>query len=258
MTGLVVVVVIAAVIVSGLLLTGVRVLREYERGVVFRLGRLVGVKGPGLILLIPLFDKMVKVGLRTVTLNVPSQEVITRDNVPARVNAVAYFRVLNASDAIVEVENYMMATSQIAQTTLRSVVGQVDLDHVLAEREKVNTELQRIIDEQTGPWGIKVTTVELKDVEIPENMQRAIAAQAEAERTRRAKVIAAEGEFQASKQLTEAAKVIGGHPVALQLRYLQTLIEIAGEGNTTTVFPFPMDLVKPLIALGALPDTSKG
>ncbi len=229
------------------LASAIRVLREYERGVVFRLGRLVGQKGPGLILLIPVVDKMVRVDQRTVTLNIPPQEVITRDNVPASVNAVAYFRVVNPVNSIVQVENFLVATSQIAQTTLRSVLGKAELDELLAEREKLNEELQQIIDDQTEPWGIKVTTVEIKDVEIPEQMQRAMARQAEAERERRAKIIAAEGEFQASEKLGKAADVISRNPVTIQLRYLQTLIEIGSENNTTTIFPLPLDMIKPFI-----------
>jgi regulator of protease activity HflC (stomatin/prohibitin superfamily) len=221
----------------------VRVLREYERGVVFRLGRLIGQKGPGLILLIPVIDRMVRVDLRTVTLNIPPQEVITRDNVPARVNAVAYFRVIDPNNAIVEVENFLLATSQIAQTTLRSVLGKADLDQLLAERERLNEDLQKVIDEQTEPWGIKVTTVEIKDVEIPEQMQRAIARQAEAERERRAKIIAAEGEYQAAEKLTDAADIISRNPAALQLRYLQTLLEMGVNQNTTIVFPLPIELM---------------
>jgi regulator of protease activity HflC (stomatin/prohibitin superfamily) len=229
------------------LASALRVLREYERGVIFRLGRLIGQKGPGLIVLIPVIDKMVRVDLRTVTLNIPPQEVITRDNVPASVNAVCYFRVVNASDAIVQVENYLLATSQIAQTTLRAVLGRAELDTLLAERDRLNDELQRIIDDQTEPWGIKVTTVEIKDVEIPQTMQRAMARQAEAERERRAKIIAAEGEFQAADKLSQAAAMIGRHPVAIQLRFLQTLLEVGSERNSTTIFPVPIDLFKPFI-----------
>ncbi len=247
MTALVVAIAILAFFLLIVLASAVRVLREYERGVVFRLGRLIGQKGPGLILLIPVIDKIVRVDQRTVTLNIPPQEVITRDNVPASVNAVAYFRVVNPTDSIVQVENFLVATSQIAQTTLRSVLGKAELDELLAEREKLNEELQRIIDEQTEPWGIKVTTVEIKDVEIPEQMQRAMARQAEAERERRAKIIAAKGEFQASEKLSEAADVISRNPVTIQLRYLQTLIEIGSENNTTTIFPLPMDMIKPFI-----------
>jgi regulator of protease activity HflC (stomatin/prohibitin superfamily) len=250
------VVVFFAIIV---LASAIRVLREYERGVIFRLGRLIGQKGPGLILLIPIIDRMVRVDLRTVTLNIPPQEVITRDNVPASVNAVCYFRVVNANDAIVQVENYLLATSQIAQTTLRAVLGRAELDTLLAERERLNDELQRIIDEQTEPWGIKVSTVEIKDVEIPQTMQRAMARQAEAERERRAKVIAAEGEFQASEKLAAAADRIGRHPVAIQLRFLQTLVEVAAERNSTTIFPVPIDLFQPFIeAAGTLAKSSPG
>ncbi len=247
MTALVTAIAILAFFLIIVLASAIRVLREYERGVVFRLGRLIGQKGPGLILLIPVIDKMVRVDLRTVTLNIPPQEVITRDNVPASVNAVAYFRVMNPTDAIVQVENFLVATSQIAQTTLRSVLGKAELDELLSERERLNEELQKIIDEQTEPWGIKVTTVEIKDVEIPGQMQRAMARQAEAERERRAKIIAAEGEFQASEKLADAANVISRNPVTIQLRYLQTLIEIGSENNTTTLFPIPMDMIKPFV-----------
>ena len=241
---------IIAVLILFLLIVlaaSVRILREYERGVIFRLGRLLGQKGPGLILLIPFIDQMVRVDLRTVTLNVPPQEVITRDNVTVRVNAVAYFRVIDPIRAITEVENFLLATSQIAQTTLRSVLGKAELDALLAERERLNMELQRIIDEQTEPWGIKVTTVEIKDVEIPQTMQRAMARQAEAERERRAKIIAAEGEFQAADKLSQAAEMIGKHPVAIQLRFLQTLLEVGSERNSTTIFPVPIDLFRPFI-----------
>jgi regulator of protease activity HflC (stomatin/prohibitin superfamily) len=237
------VIVVIAFFVLIFLGASVRVLREYERGVIFRLGRLIAQKGPGLILLIPVIDRMVRVDLRTVTLNIPPQEVITRDNVPARVNAVAYFRVINPNNAIVEVENFLLATSQIAQTTLRSVLGKADLDQLLAERERLNEDLQKVIDEQTEPWGIKVTTVEIKDVEIPEQMQRAIARQAEAERERRAKIIAAEGEYQAAAKLTDAADIISRNPAALQLRYLQTLLEMGVNQNTTIVFPLPIELM---------------
>jgi regulator of protease activity HflC (stomatin/prohibitin superfamily) len=223
--------------------SAIRILREYERGVIFRLGRLIAQKGPGLILLIPVIDRMVRVDLRTVTLNIPPQEVITRDNVPARVNAVCYFRVINPNDAIVEVENFLLATSQIAQTTLRSVLGKADLDTLLAERERLNEDLQKIIDEQTEPWGVKVTTVEIKDVEIPEQMQRAMARQAEAERERRAKIINAEGEFQAAEKLASAAEIISKNPATLQLRYLQTLLEMGVNQNTTIVFPLPIELI---------------
>jgi len=230
-----------------LLASAIRILREYERGVIFRLGRLIAQKGPGLILLIPIVDKMVRVDLRTVTLNVPPQEVITRDNVTVRVTAVAYFRVIDPNRAITEIENFLLATSQISQTTLRSVLGKAELDSLLSERERLNTELQRIIDEQTEPWGIKVTTVEVKDVELPAEMQRAIARQAEAERERRAKIIAADGEFQAAEKLSQAADIFSRNPATMQLRYLQTLLELGVNQNSTIVFPLPMDLVTPII-----------
>jgi regulator of protease activity HflC (stomatin/prohibitin superfamily) len=247
--------IIAIIVVVGVLLTivataaaaSVRVLREYERGVVFRLGRLVPTKGPGLVMLVPTIDRMVRVSLRTVTLTVPPQEVITRDNIPARVTAVAYYRVVDSTRAVTEVENFHAATLQIAQTTLRSVLGGVDLDHLLSERERLNEALQQIIDTQTEPWGIKVTTVEIKDVEIPERMQHAIARQAEAERERRAKIINAEGEFQAAARLAQAGDVIGANPTTLQLRYLQTLREIGGSQNSTVVFPMPIDLIEPVL-----------
>lgn len=236
------------VIVLLFLFAAVKVAREYERGVIFRLGRLLAIpKGPGLFLLIPVIDRMVKVDLRTVTLNVPPQEVITKDNVPVRVNAVAYFRIVEPNAAIVQVENYMVATSQIAQTTLRSVLGQHVLDELLSERDKINAILQEIIDDATSPWGIKVSVVEVKDVEIPSDMQRAMARQAEAERERRAKIIAAEGEFQASERLRDAARVMSEEPITVQLRYLQTLLEIGSTNNSTIVFPVPIDLVAPLI-----------
>ncbi len=230
-----------------LLASAIRILREYERGVVFRLGRLIGAKGPGLILLIPVIDRMVRVDLRTVTLNIPPQEVITRDNVPARVNAVCYFHIVDACRAIVDVEDYLLATSQISQTTLRSVLGKAELDTLLAERERLNQDLQQIIDEQTEPWGVKVTTVEIKDVEIPSAMQRAMARQAEAERERRAKIINAEGEFQAADKLSDAAEIIARQPGTLQLRYLQTLLEMGVNQNTTIVFPLPIDLLKAFV-----------
>jgi regulator of protease activity HflC (stomatin/prohibitin superfamily) len=226
------------------LISAIKVAREYERGIVFRLGRLFPEpKGPGLFILIPIIDRMVRVDLRTITLQIPPQEVITKDNVPVRVNAVAYFRIVDPKAAIVQIENYLVATSQIAQTTLRSVLGQHSLDELLSEREKINAILQGIIDEQTGPWGIKVSVVEVKDVEIPQGMQRAMARQAEAERERRAKVINAEGEFQASERLKDAALVIEQHPVALQLRYLQTLLELGSSQSTTIVFPAPVDII---------------
>src|SRR5262245_54338999 len=248
MTGAVIGIVIVLVLVVLFLFAAVKVLREYERGIIFRLGRLLPEpKGPGLFLLIPVVDRMVKVDLRTITLNIPPQEVITKDNVPVRVNAVAYFRIVAPKDAIVQVENFMVATSQIAQTTLRSVLGQHLLDELLSERDKINSILQSIIDEATAPWGIKVSIVEVKDVEIPQGMQRAMARQAEAERERRAKVINAEGEFQASERLRDAALVIEQHPVALQLRYLQTLLELGGSQSTTIVFPAPVDLIRPFI-----------
>ncbi len=243
--GLFIVIILFVLIV---LLASVKIVKEYERGVVFRLGRLMGPRGPGLILLIPFVERMIKVDLRTVTMDVPAQEVITRDNVTVRVNAVSYFRVIDPSSAVTNVTDFIRATSQIAQTTLRSVLGQSSLDELLSEREKINAELQRIIDEQTEPWGVKVSIVEVKDVELPQSMQRAMARQAEAEREKRAKIIHAEGEFQASKQLAEAAAVISREPIALQLRYLQTLAEIGAEKNTTIVFPLPIEL------LGLLPD----
>jgi regulator of protease activity HflC (stomatin/prohibitin superfamily) len=229
----------------------VRIMREYERGVMFRLGRLVATRGPGVVWKIPIVDQIVKVDLRTITLNIPPQEVITKDNVPVRVNAVAYFRIVEPRDAIVQVENFMVATSQIAQTTLRSVLGQHVLDELLSEREKINAILQSIIDEATGPWGIKVSIVEVKDVEIPSGMQRAMARQAEAERERRAKIINAEGEFQAAERLKDAAIVIEEHPIALQLRYLQTLLEIGGSNSSTIMFPIPIDLVRPFLEKGS-------
>src|ERR671922_2006988 len=247
MTAALIAIVAVLVIVVFVLSASIRVAREYERGVIFRLGRLHSPpKGPGLFFLIPVIDKMVRVDLRTVTLNIPPQEVITKDNVPVRVNAVAYFRIIDPEKAIVQVENFMVATSQISQTTLRSVLGQHVLDELLSERDKINQILQQIIDEQTAPWGVKVSVVEVKDVEIPSGMQRAMARQAEAERERRAKVIAAEGEFQASSKLADAAAVIGEHPIALQLRYLQTLLEISGSTNSTTVLPIPLDLLQTL------------
>jgi regulator of protease activity HflC (stomatin/prohibitin superfamily) len=229
------------------LASAIRILREYERGVIFRLGRVIKTKGPGLIILIPVIDKMVKVSLRLVAMDVPPQDVITRDNVSVKVNAVIYFRVMDPTNATIEVENYLFATSQLAQTTLRSVCGQVELDELLAEREKINTQLQSILDKHTDPWGIKVTTVEVKHIDLPQEMQRAMAKQAEAERERRAKVINAEGEYQAATRLTEAEKIISEHPEALQLRYLQTLREISSESNSTTLFPIPIDLIAPFI-----------
>jgi regulator of protease activity HflC (stomatin/prohibitin superfamily) len=244
---------VAAVVVVILFLLAAsgRVAREYERGVIFRLGRLNSPpKGPGLFLLIPIIDKMVRVDLRTVTLNVPPQEVITKDNVPVRVNAVAYFRIIEPERAIVQVENFMVATSQIAQTTLRSVLGQHVLDELLSERDKINAILQEIIDGATAPWGIKISIVEVKDVEIPQGMQRAMARQAEAERERRAKVIAAEGEAQASERLKDAANVLSENPISIQLRYLQTMLEISSERSSMIILPLPLDLVRPLIEMG--------
>ncbi len=236
-------VVILAIFALIVLFSAIKILREYERGVIFRLGRLINQKGPGLILLIPFIDRMVKIDLRTVTLNIPPQEVITRDNVPTSVNAVCYFRVVDPNRAITDVENYLIATSQIAQTSLRAVLGKAELDEILSERERLNESLQKIIDEQTEPWGVKVTTVEIKDVEIPEAMQRAMARQAEAERERRAKIINSEGEYQAAEKLTDAADIISRNPASLQLRYLQTLLEISGNQNSTVIFPLPMDLI---------------
>jgi regulator of protease activity HflC (stomatin/prohibitin superfamily) len=250
--GAVTAVLVALIVVFGMLAAiaaaSVRILREYERAVVFRLGRLLGQRGPGLVLLIPGIDRMVRVSLRTVTLNIPPQNVITRDNVPAHVDAVAYFRVIDPNASVVEIEDGVKATSQIAQTTLRSVLGKADLDVLLSQRERLNEDLQQIIDEQTEPWGIKVSTVEIKDVGIPTTMQRAMARQAEAERERRAKVIHAEGERQAAATLSEAAGVLSASPASIQLRYLQTLGEIGAEQNSTIVFPLPIDLVKPLLA----------
>ena len=234
---------VAVLIFIIIIANAIRVLREYERGVVFRLGRLIGVKGPGLILLWPIIDQMVKISLRTVVMDVPPQDVITRDNVSVKVNAVIYFRVVDADKAIVSVENYLFATSQLAQTTLRSVLGQVELDELLSQRERLNAQLQSILDQHTDPWGIKISLVEVKHVDLPAEMQRAMAKQAEAERERRAKIIHAEGEFNASKQLAAAADVMAANPVTLQLRYLQTLTEIAVEKNSTILFPVPVDLM---------------
>lgn len=242
-----IVVAVAALVAAALAAASVRVLREYERGVVFRLGRVIDQKGPGLVLLVPAVDRMVRVTLRTVTLRIPHQEVITRDNVPVKVAAVAYFRVIDPTRSVVEVENVTNATLQIAQTTLRSVLGKAELDTLLSERERLNESLQHIIDEQTEPWGIKVTIVEIKDVEIPERMQQAIARQAEAERNRRAKVINAEGEFQAADRLAQAADVIRPNPVTIQLRYLQALTDISGNQASTIVFPLPLDMLGPLV-----------
>jgi regulator of protease activity HflC (stomatin/prohibitin superfamily) len=227
--------------------SAIKILKEYERGVIFRLGRLIGAKGPGLFIIIPGIDKLLRVSLRTVTLDIPPQDVITRDNVSIKVNAVVYFRVVDPNRAVVEVENYLYATSQLAQTTLRSVVGQVELDELLAQREKINIQLQDILDKHTEPWGIKISLVETKQVDLPESMQRAIARQAEAERERRAKIIHAEGEAQAAEKLAEAANIISVNPAAIQLRYLQTLTEIAVEKNSTTIFPVPIDLITPFL-----------
>jgi regulator of protease activity HflC (stomatin/prohibitin superfamily) len=238
-----VIVFLALIILSN----AIKILREYERGVVFRLGRLIAAKGPGLILLIPIIDKMVRVSLRTIVLDVPPQDVITQDNVSIKVNAVVYFRVIDPRNAIVQVENYLAATSQISQTTLRSVLGQSELDDLLSQREKINHKLQQIIDANTEPWGVKVSNVEVKQIDLPQEMQRAMAKQAEAERERRSKVIAAEGEYQASQRLADAAKILSDQPSALTLRYLQTLREIATEKNSTTIFPVPIDLLKPFL-----------
>jgi regulator of protease activity HflC (stomatin/prohibitin superfamily) len=244
------IVLLACILAAGLITisTSVRVLREYERGVIFRLGRVMDQKGPGLIFLRPGLDRMVRVSLRTVTLQIPAQEVITRDNVPARVTAVAYYRVIDSTKSVIEIENVLTATEQVAQTTLRSVLGKAELDSLLSERETLNEQLQHIIDDQTEPWGVKVMTVEIKDVEIPERMQHAMARQAEAERERRAKIINAEGEFQAAARLSDAADVISRNPVTIQLRNLQTLIEVSGNQSSTIVFPLPMDVLAPLIS----------
>jgi regulator of protease activity HflC (stomatin/prohibitin superfamily) len=242
----------ALIIILVLLLSALRIVPEYQRAVVFRLGRYVGTKGPGLVIVIPVIDRIYKVDLRVVTLDVPYQEVITRDNVPVKVNAVVYFRVIDPSRSVIEVENYIMATSQLSQTTLRSVVGRAELDEVLSARDKINIELQHIIDERTDPWGIKVSAVEVKELELPEGMKRAMARQAEAERERRAKVIAAEGELQAAEKLTQAALMMEDSPVTIQLRYLQTLREVAAENNSTTLFPIPIDMMR------AFMETKKG
>jgi regulator of protease activity HflC (stomatin/prohibitin superfamily) len=235
------------IILVFLLLNAIRIFKEYERGVIFRLGRLVGTKGPGLVLIIPIVDKVVKVSLRTLAMDVPPQDIITKDNVSVKVNAVLYFRVIDPAKAIVEVEDYLFATSQLAQTTLRSILGQAEMDELLSEREKINQELQEIIDAHTDPWGIKVSLVEVKHVDLPQEMQRAMAKQAEAERERRAKIIHAEGEYQASEKLAQAAGVIAEEPMAMQLRFLQTLTEIASENNSTTIFPLPIEIIKPFI-----------
>jgi len=235
------------VIVVVLLISGIKILKEYERAVVFRLGRMVGARGPGITYVIPGIEKMVKMDLRTVTMDIPPQDVITRDNVSVKVNAVLYFRVLEPNRAVLEVENYLFATSQLAQVTLRSVCGQAELDELLAERDRINSRIQEILDQQTDPWGIKVVLVELKHIDLPQEMQRAMAKQAEAERERRAKIIHAEGEFQASQKLADAAEVISKQPMALQLRFLQSLVEVASEKNSTTIFPVPIDLLAPFI-----------
>jgi regulator of protease activity HflC (stomatin/prohibitin superfamily) len=240
--------IIGIVVFLGLLLmAGIRILNEYERGVIFRLGRAIGTKGPGLIYVIPMIDRMQKVSLRLITKDVPPQDVITKDNVTIKVNAVIYFRVMEPQRAVIEVENFLYATGQLAQTTLRSVLGESELDELLAEREKINAELQQILDRHTDPWCVKVTAVEVKHIDLPTDMQRAMARQAEAERERRAKIIAAEGEFQAAQKLADAADIMGAHPITLQLRYLQTLAEIATENNSTTLFPIPIDLFKPFL-----------
>jgi regulator of protease activity HflC (stomatin/prohibitin superfamily) len=241
-------IVVIAVLVFMFLASAIRILNEYERGVVFRLGRLIGSKGPGLVIIIPVIDKLQKVSLRLVTLDVPSQDVITLDNVSVKVNAVVYFRVMEPNQAIVQVENFLYATSQLAQTTLRSVCGQAELDELLAQREKLNAQLQEILDKATDPWGIKVSNVEVKHIDLPDEMKRAMAMQATAERERRAKIIHAEGEFQAAAKLSEAADVMATNPVTLQLRYLQTLREVASENNSTTLFPIPIDLIMPFLS----------
>ena len=242
-------VIIALVLIA----SGVKVLPEYERAVIFRLGRLVPHRGPGMIYVVPVIERMVRIDLRTITMDIPPQDVITRDNVSVKVNAVLYFRVLDPNKALVEIENYLFATSQLAQTTLRSVCGQAELDDLLAEREKINSHLQEILDSQTDPWGIKVSLVEVKHIDLPQEMQRALAKQAEAERERRAKVINAEGEFQAAQRLADASQIIEQHPVALQLRYLQTLSEVAAENNSTTLFPVPIDLLRPFLSAARKP-----
>jgi regulator of protease activity HflC (stomatin/prohibitin superfamily) len=235
------------VIVIALVISGIKILKEYERAVVFRLGRMVGARGPGMVYVLPGIEKMLKMDMRTVTMDIPPQDVITRDNVSVKVNAVLYFRVLDPNKAVLEVENYLFATSQLAQVTLRSVCGQGELDELLSEREKINSRIQDILDKQTDPWGIKVVLVELKHIDLPQEMQRAMAKQAEAERERRAKVIHADGEFQASQKLADAAEVIGKQPMALQLRFLQSLVEVASEKNSTTIFPVPIDLLTPFL-----------
>ncbi|MBI1814956.1 MAG: slipin family protein [Deltaproteobacteria bacterium] len=237
------------VVVAGLVLSGIKILKEYERGVIFRLGRLVDHRGPGIIYVLPVIERMQRVDLRTITMDVPPQDVITKDNVSVKVSAVLYFRVVDPNRAVVEVVDYLFATSQLAQTTLRSVCGQAELDELLAERDKLNARIQEILDQQADPWGIKVVTVEVKHIDLPQEMQRAMARQAETERERRAKVINAEGEFQAAQKLADASHIISQHPVALQLRFLQTLTEVASENNSTTIFPVPVDLFAPFFAL---------
>ncbi|MEE9530723.1 MAG: slipin family protein [Syntrophobacteria bacterium] len=251
--------IIFLVVLAGLFLaSAIRILNEYERGVIFRLGRVMDrAKGPGLIILIPVVDRMVKISLRLVAMDVPPQDVITRDNVSVKVNAVIYFRVMDSINAVIEVENYLYATSQLAQTTLRSVCGQAELDELLSDRDKINSELQEILDKHTDPWGVKVTTVEVKHIDLPQDMQRAMARQAEAERERRAKVINAEGEHQAANRLAQAAEIISEHPMALQLRYLQTLREVSAENNSTTLFPIPIDLFKPFLKLAEMVEKSE-
>jgi regulator of protease activity HflC (stomatin/prohibitin superfamily) len=251
-------VVVAVVFAVIILSNAIRILPEYERGVIFRLGRLIGLKGPGIVFLIPIVDRIVKVSLRTVVMDIPPQDIITRDNVSIKVNAVVYFRVIDPRKAIVEVENFLFATSQLSQTTLRSILGQSALDELLSERDKINSELQKIMDLHTEPWGIKISNVEVKQIDLPAEMQRAMAKQAEAERERRAKVIHAEGEFQASQRLADAAGIIEQHPIALQLRYLQTLTEIASEKNSTTIFPVPIDLIAPFLEAYAKRTPPKG
>ena len=246
-TGVIAIIIVVVVLLIIIASSAIKVFPEYQRGVIFRLGRINPPKGPGIFLIIPIVDRVVRIDLRTITMDVPAQEVITKDNVPAKVNAVAYFRVIDPSKAVIEVQNYILATSQIAQTTLRSVLGQSDLDHLLTERDKLNARLQEIIDQQTDPWGVKVSIVEIKDVEIPASMQRAMARRSLSASAWRAKVIAAEGEFQASEKLAQAAEILSRNPAAIQLRYLQTLAEIATEKNSTTIFPVPIDLIEPFL-----------
>jgi regulator of protease activity HflC (stomatin/prohibitin superfamily) len=239
--------IVFVVLIAVILVSAIKIVQEYERGVVFRLGRAVGVRGPGVVLVIPFIEVMRRVDLRTITMDIPPQDVITRDNVSVKVSAVLYFRIVEPMNAVIAIENYIYASNMIAQTTLRSVCGQGDLDDLLAEREKINEQIQRIVDEQTEPWGVTVTAVEIKDIDLPQEMRRAIARQAEAERERRAKVIAAEGEFQAAQKLADAAGVLSSHPMALTLRYLQTLVEVSSDRNSTTIFPIPIDLLRPFL-----------